>query len=79
MSLPTAAAAERMVLLQGRGIGKRYAAPVLADGRVLATVDQFGAKQAVFGIDTALKAIKDKKAQKDLAPVVETQVTLITK
>ena len=53
--------------------------PMLADGRVLATVDQFGAKQAVFGIDTALKAIKDKKAQKDLAPVVETQVTLITK
>ncbi len=53
--------------------------PMLADGRVLATVDQFGAKQAVFGIDTALKAIKDKKAQKDLAPTVETQVTLITK
>ena len=53
--------------------------PMLADGRVLATVDQFGAKQAVFGIDTALKAIKEKKAQKDLAPVVETQVTLVTK
>jgi ribose transport system substrate-binding protein len=53
--------------------------PMLADGRVLATVDQFGAKQAVFGIDTALKAIKDKKAQKDLQPVVETQVTLVTK
>ena len=29
--------------------------PMLADGRVLATVDQFGAKQAVFGIETALK------------------------
>jgi ribose transport system substrate-binding protein len=53
--------------------------PMLADGRVLATVDQFGAKQAVFGIDTALKAIKEKKAQKDLQPVVETQVTLVTK
>ena len=53
--------------------------PMLADGRVLATVDQYGAKQAVFGIDTALKAIKEKKAQKDLAPVVETQVTLVTK
>jgi ribose transport system substrate-binding protein len=53
--------------------------PMLADGRVLATVDQFGAKQAVFGIDTALKALKAKTAQKDLAPVVETQVTLITK
>ena len=53
--------------------------PMLADGRVLATIDQYGARQAVFGIDTALKAIKDKKAQKDLAPVVETTVTLITK
>ncbi len=53
--------------------------PMLADGRVLATVDQFGAKQAVFGIETALKAIKEKKSQKDLAPVVETQVTLVTK
>jgi ribose transport system substrate-binding protein len=53
--------------------------PMLADGRMLGTVDQYGAKQAVFGIETALKAIKDKKAQKDLAPVVETTVTLITK
>ncbi len=46
--------------------------PMLADGRVLATVDQFGAKQAVFGIETALRAIKEHKAQKDLQPVVET-------
>ena len=53
--------------------------PMLADGRVLATIDQYGARPAVFGIDTALKAIKDKKSQKDLAPVVETTVTLITK
>jgi ribose transport system substrate-binding protein len=53
--------------------------PMLADGRVLATVDQYGAKQAVFGIQTALQAIKDKKAQKDLAPLVETQVSLVTK
>jgi ribose transport system substrate-binding protein len=53
--------------------------PMLADGRVLATVDQFGARQAVFGIDTALKAIKEKKTQKDLPPVVETEVKLITK
>lgn len=53
--------------------------PMLADGRVLATADQFGAKQAVFGIETALKALKDKTAQKDLAPVVETQVVLVKK
>ena len=53
--------------------------PMLADGRVLATADQFAAKQAVFGIDTALKALKEKKAQKDLPAVVETQVVLVTK
>ena len=52
---------------------------MLADGRVLATADQFAAKQAVFGIETALKAIKEKKTQKDLQPVVETQVVLVTK
>jgi len=53
--------------------------PMLADGRVLATADQFAAKQAVFGIETALKAIKEKKTQKDLQPIVETQVVLVTK
>jgi ribose transport system substrate-binding protein len=53
--------------------------PMLADGRVLATADQFAAKQAVFGIETALKAIKEKKTQKDLQPVVETQVVLVKK
>jgi ribose transport system substrate-binding protein len=53
--------------------------PMLADGRVLATADQFAAKQAVFGIETALKALKEKKAQKDLPAVVETQVVLVTK
>ncbi|MBS0447931.1 MAG: sugar ABC transporter substrate-binding protein [Proteobacteria bacterium] len=53
--------------------------PMLADGRVLATADQFAAKQAVFGIETALKALKDKKAQKDLPAVVETDVVLVTK
>jgi ABC-type sugar transport system substrate-binding protein len=30
--------------------------PMLADGRVLATADQFGSQQAVFGIETVLKA-----------------------
>ncbi|MDR3428476.1 sugar ABC transporter substrate-binding protein [Silvimonas sp.] len=53
--------------------------PMLADGRVLATADQFAAKQAVFGIDVALKAIKEHKKQSDLSGVVETQVQLITK
>jgi len=53
--------------------------PMLADGRVLATGDQFAAKQAVFGIQTALKAIKDHQKQSDLSGVVETPVQLVTK
>lgn len=53
--------------------------PMLADGRVLATADQFAAKQAVFGIETALKALKDKTAQKDLPAEVQTPVELVTK
>ena len=53
--------------------------PMLADGRVLATADQFAAKQAVFGIDTALKAIHDHKKQNDLSDIVETPVELVVK
>jgi ribose transport system substrate-binding protein len=45
--------------------------PMLKDGRVLATADQYAAKQAVFGIDTALK-ISEHKKQSDLSGVVET-------
>jgi ribose transport system substrate-binding protein len=53
--------------------------PMLADGRVLATADQFAAKQAVFGIDTALKALREHKKQDQLSGVVETPVELVTK
>jgi ribose transport system substrate-binding protein len=53
--------------------------PMLADGRVLATVDQFAAKQAVFGIDTALKAIRGHKKQSELSSLVETPVELVVK
>ena len=53
--------------------------PMLADGRILATADQYAAKQAVFGIDTALKAISEHKKQSQLSGVVETPVVLITK
>ncbi|MCP4350181.1 MAG: sugar ABC transporter substrate-binding protein [Desulfobacterales bacterium] len=48
---------------------------MLKDGRVLATADQYAGKQAVFGIEQALKAIAGEK----LAEVVETPVDLITK
>ena len=51
--------------------------PMLADGRVLATVDQYAAKQAVFGIQTALKALKNKTPQNSMPAVFETEVTLV--
>jgi len=53
--------------------------PMLKDGRVLATVDQFASQQAVFGIETALKALAEKKPQNALGGAVETKVALITK
>ncbi|SDH36264.1 sugar ABC transporter substrate-binding protein [Paraburkholderia phenazinium] len=53
--------------------------PMLKDGRVLATANQYAAKQAVFGIDTALKALNEHKKQSELSGVVETPVDLVTK
>ncbi|SMG06013.1 sugar ABC transporter substrate-binding protein [Paraburkholderia susongensis] len=53
--------------------------PMLKDGRVLATADQYAAKQAVFGIDTALDALSHNKKQSQLSGVVETPVDLVTK
>ncbi|MDR5731975.1 MULTISPECIES: sugar ABC transporter substrate-binding protein [Caballeronia] len=53
--------------------------PMLKDGRVLATADQYAAKQAVFGIDVALKAIAGHQKQSTLSTVVETPVDLVTK
>ena len=53
--------------------------PMLKDGRILATANQYAAKQAVFGIDTALKAISEHKKQSELSSVVETPVDLVTK
>jgi len=53
--------------------------PMLKDGRVLATADQYAAKQAVFGIEMALKALADKKKQSELPAEVKTDVALVTK
>jgi ribose transport system substrate-binding protein len=53
--------------------------PLLADGRMIASVDQFASQQAVFGIDVALKAIANKTPQSALPPVTPTQVALVTK
>nr|WP_180205989.1 sugar ABC transporter substrate-binding protein [Pseudomonas sp. SbOxS1]NYU06198.1 sugar ABC transporter substrate-binding protein [Pseudomonas sp. SbOxS1] len=52
--------------------------PMLKDGRVLATADQFAAKQAVFGIETALKIIKGEKVDSGTNGVIETPVELVT-
>jgi ribose transport system substrate-binding protein len=51
----------------------------LKDGDMLATVDQFGGQQAVYGIELALKALKEKKAQGELPPIEQTPVKLVTK
>ncbi|MCP2073459.1 UNVERIFIED_ORG: ribose transport system substrate-binding protein [Pseudomonas lini] len=53
--------------------------PMLKDGRVLATADQFAAKQAVFGIETALKILKGEKVDNGTNGVIETPVELVTK
>jgi ribose transport system substrate-binding protein len=53
--------------------------PMLQDGRVLATADQFAAKQAVFGIETALKALAAKTPQNGMPAAIKTDVVLVTK
>lgn len=52
--------------------------PLIADGRVLATVNQFAARQAVFGIDVALKAVTEQRKQSELSSVIETPLQLVT-
>jgi ribose transport system substrate-binding protein len=49
--------------------------PLLADGRILATADQHGDQLAVFGIEAALKVLKDKTAPADQ----QTPVDVVTK
>jgi ribose transport system substrate-binding protein len=46
---------------------------------VLATLDQFGQKQAVYGLDVALQACQEHRGQDDLPDYIETPVTLVTK
>lgn len=52
---------------------------MLKDGRMLATADQYGAKQAVFGIEIALKALAEKKKQSEMPATIQTDVVLVTK
>ncbi|MEO9245500.1 sugar ABC transporter substrate-binding protein [Pseudomonas inefficax] len=53
--------------------------PMLADGRVLATLDQAASQQAVYGIQAALKMAKGEKPDVDADNVIQTPVQLITK
>ncbi|MFQ6574196.1 sugar ABC transporter substrate-binding protein [Pseudomonas sp. UM16] len=53
--------------------------PMLKDGRVLATADQYAAKQAVFGIEAALKMLSGEKPEVDADNVIQTPVELVTK
>lgn len=52
---------------------------MLTDGRVVATADQHAGEQAVYGIETALKALAAKTPQTQLTGVVETPVNLVTR
>lgn len=52
---------------------------MLADGRVAATADQHAGQQAVYGIQTALKALAAKTPQAQLGGVIETPVNLVTR
>lgn len=54
-------------------------APMLADGRVLATADQYAARQAVFGIEAALQMLKGEKPGVDGENVIQTPVDLVTR
>ncbi|WP_310631364.1 substrate-binding domain-containing protein [Paraburkholderia sp.] len=76
--------AVNMAHLRGRVLITGYNAsaaikPMLADGRILATVDQFAEKQAVYGIDVVLQALIEQHRQDDLPDVVETPLVLVTK
>jgi ribose transport system substrate-binding protein len=53
--------------------------PMLADGRVLATVNQFAEKQAVYGLDVVLQALEEQHTQADLPEFFETPVALVTR
>jgi ribose transport system substrate-binding protein len=52
--------------------------PLLEDGRVLASMNQFADRQAIFGIDVALKAVTEQRKQNELSSVIETPLQLVT-
>ena len=53
--------------------------PLLADGRMVATVDQFASRQAVAGIEVSLAALADKTPQHKLPAETSTAVSVVTR
>ncbi|WP_322047771.1 substrate-binding domain-containing protein [Paraburkholderia sp. J67] len=53
--------------------------PMIKNGRVLATLNQFAEKQAVYGLDVALQACVEHRSQDDLSDFIETPVVLVAK
>lgn len=53
--------------------------PLIKKGQVLATLNQFAAKQAVYGLDVAMQAHVEQQTQDDLSDFIETPVVLVTK
>ncbi|MGF6753150.1 substrate-binding domain-containing protein [Paraburkholderia sp. GAS42] len=53
--------------------------PLLRKGLVVATMNQFADRQAVFGVDFALKAITENRKQRELSRFIETPLQLVTK
>ncbi|MBN3858548.1 sugar ABC transporter substrate-binding protein [Paraburkholderia sp. Ac-20340] len=53
--------------------------PMIKDGRVLVTLNQFAEKQAVYGLDVALQACVEHRDQDDLSEYIETPVVLVAK
>jgi ribose transport system substrate-binding protein len=52
--------------------------PLLMDGRMLASMNQFADRQAIFAIDVALKAVTEQRKQDDLSSYIETPLQLVT-
>ncbi|MBB4011246.1 substrate-binding domain-containing protein [Niveibacterium umoris] len=53
--------------------------PLLQDGRILVTADQFPARQAEYGLNLALEALQTHKQQRDLPTIVQTPVSVVAR
>ncbi|MFN5047410.1 substrate-binding domain-containing protein [Roseateles sp.] len=53
--------------------------PLIAQGAVVATVDQFPAKQAEYALDVVLKALQTGTRQAELPNIIQSPVQLVTR